>query len=258
MSVLAGLTAALTDGSVEVIDLTTPLSSDTPILNLPQPLANTVGLSLSPVSNFDDAGPAWAWNDVTVGEHAGTHLDAPVHWISGRNGKSVDQIEPHRLIGPLIVIDKSADVAENPDFLLEPEHFEQWQEAHGQLPDNCWVIFRTGWSSRGGNAADFVNADDAGPHTPGVSVAGAQWIASNTSISGFGVETVGIDAGQAAIFDPMFPVHSFLLGADKYGLTSLRQVDRLPTVGATLVVAPLPIVGGTGSPTRVFALVEGS
>ena len=37
MSVLAGLTAALTDGSVEVIDLTTPLSSDTPILNLPRP-----------------------------------------------------------------------------------------------------------------------------------------------------------------------------------------------------------------------------
>lgn len=258
MSVLTGLTAALTDGSVEVIDLTTPLSSDTPILNLPQPLANTVGLSLSPVSNFDDAGPAWAWNDVTVGEHAGTHLDAPVHWISGRDGKSVDQIEPSRLIGPLIVIDKSEEAAENPDFLLEPEHFEQWQQEHGQLPDNCWVIFRTGWSARGGNAAEFVNADEAGPHTPGVSVAGAQWIAANPSISGFGVETVGIDAGQAATFDPMFPVHFFLLGADKYGLTSLRGVERLPAVGATLVVAPLPIVGGTGSPTRVYALVEGT
>jgi kynurenine formamidase len=258
MSVLAGLVAALADGSIEVVDLTTPLSSDTPILNLPQPFANTVGLSLSPVSNFDDAGPAWAWNDVTVGEHSGTHLDAPVHWITGRDGKSVDQIESSRLIGPLAVIDKSAEAAENPDFLLEPEDFEKWQEEHGQLPDNCWVIFRTGWSARGDNAADFINADEAGPHTPGVSVAGAQWIAANGSISGFGVETVGIDAGQAANLDPMFPVHAFLLGADKYGLTSLRQVERLPVVGATLVVAPLPIVGGTGSPTRVFALVEPS
>lgn len=258
MSVLRGLTAALSDGSIEVIDLTTPLSVDTPILSLPQPLANTVGLTLSPVSNFDDAGPAWAWNDVTVGEHAGTHLDAPVHWITGREGKSVDRIEPRRLVGPAVVIDKSAEVAQDPDFLLQPEHFEQWQQQHGQLPENCWVLFRTGWSARGGNEVDFVNADENGPHTPGVSVAGAKWIAGNDRISGFGVETVGIDAGQAANMDPMFPVHSFLLGADKYGVTSLRQLDRLPAVGATLVVAPLPIVGGTGSPSRVFALVEAS
>lgn len=258
MSVLAGLAAALQDGSVEVVDLTTPLSGDTPILNLPQPLANTVGLSLSPVSKFDEAGPAWAWNDVTVGEHAGTHLDAPVHWISGKDGKSVDQIEPRRLVGPLVVIDKSAEAAQDADFLLEPEHFEQWQAEHGPLPENCWVVFRTGWSARGGNAADFINADEAGPHTPGVSVAGAKWIAANSSISGFGVETVGIDAGQAANFDPMFPAHSYLLGADKYGLTSLRQVEKLPAVGATLVVAPLPIVGGTGSPSRVYALVNGA
>ena len=258
MSVLSGLAAALSDGSIEVIDLTTPLSVDTPILSLPQPLANTVGLTLSPVSNFDDAGPAWAWNDVTVGEHAGTHLDAPIHWITGREGKSVDRIEPRRLVGPAIVIDKSAEAEQDPDFLLEPEHFEQWQEEHGQLPENCWVIFRTGWSARGGNAAEFVNADEKGPHTPGVSVAGAKWIAGNDRISGFGVETVGIDAGQAANMDPMFPVHSFLLGADKYGVTSLRHLDRLPAVGATLVVAPLPIVGGTGSPSRVYALVEAS
>ncbi|MFE4196191.1 cyclase family protein [Paenarthrobacter sp. NPDC056912] len=256
MSVLAGLTAALSNGSVEIIDLTTPLSSETPILNLPQPFANTVGLSVSPVSNFDDAGPAWAWNDVTVGEHAGTHLDAPVHWITGKDGKSVDQIEPHRLVGPVVVIDKSLEVAEDPDFLLEPEHFEQWQSEHGLFPENCWVIFRTGWAVRGADAAAFVNADDAGPHTPGVSAAGAKWLAGNASISGFGVETVGIDAGQAGALDPMFPVHSFLLGADKYGVTSLRNVDRLPVTGATLVVAPLPIVGGTGSPSRVYALVE--
>ena len=258
MSVLSGLAAALSDGSIEVIDLTTPLSAGTPILSLPQPLANTVGLTLSPVSTFDDAGPAWAWNDVTVGEHAGTHLDAPVHWITGREGKSVDRIEPRRLVGPAVVIDKTAEAAQDPDFVLEPEHFEQWQQEHGQLPENCWVLFRTGWSARGADAADFVNADENGPHTPGVSVAGAKWIAGNDRISGFGVETVGIDAGQAANMDPMFPVHSFLLGADKYGVTSLRNLDRLPAVGATLVVAPLPIVGGTGSPSRVYALVEAS
>jgi kynurenine formamidase len=256
MSILKDLAGALSDGSVRVIDLTTPLSPDTPILILPEPFANTVGLGLSPVSHFDDAGPAWAWNDVTVGEHAGTHVDAPAHWISGRDGKSVEQIEPSRLVGPLVVIDKSEDVALDPDFLLEPQHLEQWQEEHGPFPANCWIVFRTGWSARGSNSADFINADEAGPHTPGVSVEGARWIAENSSISGFGVETVGIDAGQAGTFDPVFPVHFYLLGADKYGVTSLRDVDQLPVLGATLVVAPLPIVGGTGSPARVYALVE--
>ena len=256
MSVLTGLAQALADSSAELIDLTTPLTSETPILRLPAPFANTVGLSLSPVSNFDEAGPAWAWNDMSIGEHAGTHLDAPVHWASGRDGKSVDQIEPARLVGPLVVIDKTAEAKENPDFLLEPEHFEAWELEHGTLPANCWVIYRTGWSERGDSAAGFINADEEGPHTPGVSARGAKWMAENDNISGFGVETVGIDAGQAGTFDPMFPAHEYLLGADKYGLTSLRNVDQLPTVGAMIAVAPLPIVGGTGSPARVYALVE--
>ena len=75
-------------------------------------------------------------------------------------------------------------------------------------------------------------------------------------VVGYGVETVGIDSGQAGGFEPPFPAHHFLLGADTYGLTSLQNLDRLPATGATIVVAPLPIVGGTGSPTRVFALVE--
>lgn len=258
MSELSGLIGALAKGSLEVVDLTTPLSSNTPILRLPEPFSNTTGLSLSPVSNFDDVGPAWAWNDVTVGEHAGTHLDAPVHWITGRGGKSVDQIDPSRLVGPLVVIDKSDEVAANPDFMLEVEDFERWEQDHGKFPDNCWVIFRTGWSARCDSVDEFLNADQTGPHTPGVSVDGAKWLAWNVSVSGFGVETVGIDAGQAANLDPMFPVHSYLLGADKYGLTSLQHVEKLPTTGALLVVAPLPIVGGTGSPARAFALVDRS
>jgi kynurenine formamidase len=156
------------------------------------------------------------------------------------------------------VLDHVADADANPDFLLEPAHLEQWQEQHGPLPDNAWVILRTGWGRRSKDAAAFANADDNGPHTPGVSVAAAQWLAGQPAVSGFGVETVGIDAGQAAGLDPMFPAHYFLLGADKYGLTQLQNVDQLPATGAVLVVAPLPIVGGTGSPARVFAFVPSS
>ena len=256
MSVLGELGAALSAGTVQVVDLTTPLREDTPILRLPDPFANTVGLSRSPVSAFDDAGPAWAWNNLELGEHAGTHLDAPVHWITGRNGRSVDEIEPARLVGPAAVLDVTAEVEADADFLLEPEHLERWEAEHGRLPENCWVLLRTGWSSRGDDAERFLNADENGPHAPGPSAAAAQWLAAHPHVTGFGVETVGIDAGAAGGFDPPFPAHHHLLGHDTYGLTSLRNLDRLPAVGAQLVVAPLPIVGGTGSAARVLALVE--
>jgi kynurenine formamidase len=256
MHVLTELGAALAAGAVEVLDLTTPLTPETPILQLPAPFANTVGLSMTPVSAFDDAGPGWAWNDLRLGEHAGTHLDAPVHWITGRHGKSVDRIEPARLVGPAAVVDFTAEAEADADALLEPEHLDRWEAEHGRFPRNCWVLLRTGWSARGEDPARFLNADEHGLHAPGPSVAAAQWLAAHPHVSGFGVETVGIDAGVAGGFDPPFPAHHHLLGADKYGLTSLRGLDRLPVLGAQLVVAPLPVVGGTGSPARVLALVE--
>lgn len=256
MSVLGELGAALAAGTVEVVDLTTPLDRDTPILRLPEPFANTVGLSMTPVSAYDEAGPGWAWNDLTLGEHAGTHLDAPVHWITGRDGRSVDRIEPARLVGPAAVLDLTAEAEADADALLEPEHLERWEAEHGRFPENCWVLLRTGWSARGDDPERFLNADENGLHAPGPSVAAAEWLAAHPHVSGFGVETVGIDAGIAGGFVPPFPAHHHLLGHDKYGLTSLRRLDRLPVLGAQLVVAPLPVVGGTGSPARVLALVE--
>lgn len=254
MTVVDSLLSALATGEARIVDLTAPLSPSTPVLQLPPPFANTIPLSLEKVSDFDDDGPFWGWNNIHTGEHTGTHLDAPVHWASGREGHSVDTIPPARLVGPAVVIDFTAEVAADPDFLLEPEHLEKHVADNGPFPEGAWLVFRTGWSTRGGDPEAFANADDNGPHTPGVSPAGAQWLAASP-ISGFAVETVGIDAGQAGGMEPAFPVHYFLLGADKYGLTQLQNVDQLPATGAMVVVSPLPIVGGTGSPARVFAIV---
>jgi kynurenine formamidase len=253
VDVISSLLSALSGGEVEILDLTSPLSPATPVLSLPEPFANTIPLSLEKVSDFDADGPFWSWNNIHTGEHTGTHLDAPVHWATGRDGLSVDRIPPSRLVGPAVVIDFTDEVAGDPDFLLGPDHLDAWVAENGPLPEGGWLLFRTGWSSRSGDAAAFANADDGGPHTPGVSVAGAEWLAASP-ISGFGVETVGIDAGQAGGMEPPFPVHHHLLGADKYGLTQLQNLDRLPATGAMLVVSPLPIVGGTGSPARVYAL----
>ncbi len=258
MSVLSALADAIRSQSVEVIDLTAPLSASTPVIMLPPPFGNTATFSLSEISRYDDRGPAWYWNDITTGEHTGTHFDAPVHWVTGRDGQDVSQVAARSLIAPAVVLDFSAHAAADPDFLLEVDHIKAWEADHGPLPEGGWLLYRTGWDERSADQARFLNANESGPHTPGVSIECARWLAEQAPVMGFGVETVGTDAGTAHSFDPPFPCHAALLGAGKYGLTQLQNLAALPATGAVVIAAPLPIVGGSGSPSRVLALVERS
>ena len=256
MSVLGQLVSGLRDGSIEVVDLTAPLSAETPILKLPPPFIDTIPFGLEEISRYDDRGPAWYWNNIHTGEHTGTHLDAPVHWVTAKDGEDVSQIAPRRLVAPAAVIDVSDRVAGDPDFLLEVDAVRQWEERHGPLPEGGWLLVRTGWDARSGSQEDFLNANETGPHTPGISVEAAKWLAEEAPVIGVGVETVGTDAGIAHSFDPAFPCHSYVLGAGKYGLTQLQNLAVLPPTGAVMIAAPLPIVGGSGSPARVLALIE--
>jgi kynurenine formamidase len=256
MSVLAELQLALRADVVEVVDLTAPLRDTTPVLRLPDPFANTINFQLEEISRYDERGPRWYWNNIHTGEHTGTHVDAPNHWVSGKDGNDVSQIPLRTLVAPAVVLDVSERVAQDPDFLLQIDDVRKWEAEHGALPDGGWLLYRTGWDVRSNDQADFLNVDDSGSHTPGVAADCARWLAEEAPIAGFGVETVGTDAGRALELDPMFPCHELFLGAGKCGLTQLRNLDRLPATGALLVVSPLPIVGGSGSPARVYALVE--
>jgi len=258
MSVLEQLISAVKSSAVEVIDLTARLESGTPVIQLPPPFANTRSFSLTEVSRYDDRGPAWYWNDISTGEHTGTHFDAPVHWITGRDGLDVSAIPLTSLIAPAAVLDFSKEASADPDFLLEPDHIRAWEAEHGPLPDGGWLLYRTGWDARSASQQDFLNASETGPHTPGVSVECARWIAEEAPVIGLGVETVGTDAGAAHSFDPPFPCHAALLGAGKFGLTQLQNLASMPPTGAVVLAGPLPIVGGSGSPARVLALVERS
>jgi kynurenine formamidase len=257
MSVLSQLVEALGSGSVRVVDLTAPLSSSTPVLQLPGQFGQTATFELEEISAYDDRGPAWYWNNFRTGEHTGTHFDAPNHWVTGKDRDDVASVPAARLIAPAAVVDVSDRVAGDPDFLLEIEDVQAWEAEHGPLPAGGWLFVRTGWDARSSSQEDYLNADDAGPHTPGLSVACARWVAQESQVIGLGVETVGTDAGAAAGFDPMFPCHTMMHGAGKYGLTQLQNLAELPPTGAVVVAGPLRIVSGSGSPARVLALVEG-
>ncbi|MFW3168703.1 cyclase family protein [Geodermatophilus sp. CPCC 206100] len=256
MSALSGFAAALATGTIEVVDLTAPLSMQTPVIALPEQFAQTARFELEELSRYDDRGPAWYWNNIRTGEHTGTHFDAPNHWVTGRDGEDVASVPARRLIGPAVVLDLSAEAAADPDFLLEVEHVRAWEAEHGPLPEGGWLLYRTGWDARGGSQEEFLNADETGAHTPGISPDCATWLAEEAPVMGVGVETVGTDAGAAHSFDPPFPCHAALMGSGKYGLTQLQNLAQLPPTGVVLVAAPLPIVSGSGSPARVLALVE--
>lgn len=254
-SVLTRLVEELRAGRVQVVDLTQPLGPRTPVIHLPPIFGASPGVTLEQISRYDDAGPAWYWNTITMGEHTGTHFDAPVHWITGKDlpDNTCDTIPPARFVGPACVIDVEERVAADPDFLLTPSDLEAWETEHGRVPAGSWVFLRTGWS-RKSDPRDFLAESEDGPHSPGFHQDTSTLLAQDRDVLGVGVETVGTDAGQAGSFDPPFPNHTIMHGAGKFGLASLCNLDRLPPTGAVVIAAPLKIVDGSGSPLRVLAL----
>jgi kynurenine formamidase len=252
---VSALLAALASGEVEVVDLSQPLSETTPIIQLPEPFVNTPGLKVHEISNYDERGPAWAWRWLEIGEHVGTHFDAPIHWITGKDKADLGTLPASDLVGPAVVFDRVAESEADPDYVLTVDDVHGWVAEHGPLPEGGWLFLRTGWDTRANDADAFLNAASGMPQTPGFDAECARYIAHDTPLVGVGVETVGIDAGGAGAFDPPFPVHNYLLGAGKYGVTQLANLAKLPATGALVVVAPMKLVGGTGSPVRVLALV---
>src|SRR5438309_10544391 len=142
VDLLAQVVEALNRGALKVVDLTAPLGPATPVIGLPPIFASSPGVTFDVISKYDDKGPAWYWNTLRFGEHTGTHFDAPIHWITGRDlpANACDTIPARRFIGPACVIDATADVDRNPDFLLTPERIEAWERDYARIPAGAWVL----------------------------------------------------------------------------------------------------------------------
>jgi len=252
---LQAFASGVATGAIRTVDLTQTLSPDTPTLVLPPEFGQCAGFSTQEISRYDERGVAWYWNNFTVGEHTGTHFDAPVHWVTGRDlpNNALDTIDPQQFVAPAVVIDISRKAAENPDYLLTVEDIEVWEREHGRIPPRSWVLLRTDWSKR--SVEDYVNRREDGAHTPGPSVEAVQFLIEQRDAHGFGVETIGTDAGQAHLLNPPYPAHALFHGAGRYGLQCLTNLDQLPPTGAVIVASPLKIAGGSGSPLRVLAFV---
>jgi kynurenine formamidase len=134
--VLTDLLEELAVGHLRVVDLTQPLSPQTALLPLPSQWNNSPAFKIWELSRYDERGPAWYWNGFETGEHTGTHFDAPVHWVSGKDlpNNTVDSIPPNKFVGPACVIDISAEAVRNPNYLLTLEGVREWEQQHGRIP----------------------------------------------------------------------------------------------------------------------------
>lgn len=254
---LAAFATDLATGKIKIVDLTQTLSDDFPPLQLPPQFAQVWAFKIEQISKYDDKGPGWYWNNFSCGEHTGTHFDAPAHWVTGKDhpNNTVDTIPSENFVAPAVVVDASAEVAANPDWLLTVEFLEQWEAKNGQIPAGAWLVFRTDWSKRISDPAAFVNMQEDGAHTPGPTQETVEWLIHKRKVHGFAVETINTDAGQSYSWPIAYPCHNLMHGANRYGLQCLKNLDQLPPTGAVIVSAPLKIKGGSGSPLRVLALV---
>jgi kynurenine formamidase len=183
-------------------------------------------------------------------EHAGTHLDAPIHFSEA--GATAEKIPAETLVVPLAVVDVAAKAAQNPDYLVSREDLAAWEKKHRKLPDNCCVAMHSGWAQHVGDAAKYTGKDAGGTfHFPGFSAEAADWLMKQRRVVGLAVDTLSLDHGPSKDFK----VHYAWLPSGRWGLENVANLDKAPAAGATLVVGAAKVKDATGGPVRLFALV---
>jgi kynurenine formamidase len=225
-----------------VIDLTHTMSRDFPTFD------GAPGIDMERVGEFKKNGyNIFRWHII---EHAGTHLDAPIHF--SETGITAERIPAPTLVAPLAVVDVAAKAANNPDYLVTRDDLIAWERRHSRLPDNCCVAMNSGWAAHVGNAAKFTGKDSAGTlHFPGFSVEAAAWLMKERKVVGIAVDTLSLDHGPSKDFR----THLAWLPTGRWGLENVANLDQVPAAGATLVVGLAKVKDATGGPARLMALV---
>lgn len=184
----------------------------------------------------------------TFGEHSGTHMDAPGHFVAG--GRLAPEITLAELFVPAVVIDISDRVAANADAVVEVDDLVEYEDRHGRIPRHAGVFMYSGWESRVDDPAAFKNTGPDGLyHFPGFGIDALNWLLDKRDITCLGVDTMSLDFGASTSFD----VHVTLLGADKYGLENLANLSRIPARGSLVYVGLIPWEEGSGGPCRIVA-----
>jgi len=244
LSLGSSLWEEIKNGKIQLVDLTHPLNEKNPFWPGPKYFP----FKLKTIATLESDG-VFSMSFCTP-EHYGTHVDAPNHF--GERLISVDQIDVEALFGPAIVIDVEKQVEKDYDYRLTIDDIKDWESKYGHIPKGAIVLMYTGWAKRWSDAEEYENMDDEGVmHFPGFSKEAVQFLVNERDIKAIGIDTLSVDYGPSKDF----PVHHVSSEAGKYNLENVANLDKLPPLGATLIIAPIKIEGGTGGPARIFALL---
>lgn len=205
------------------------------------------GIKAEQTFNFKENG--FNLFNLTLNEHTGTHMDAPLHFSA--DGQAVNEIPVGNLVVPLCVIHIHEKAAANPDAQVTPDDIKKYTDKHGPIPDNACVAMHSGWSKH--VATDkFRNADSEGKmHFPGFHIEATKMLIEETKAVGMAVDTLSLDHGPSADF----VTHYAWLPTNRWGIENIANLDKVPASGATLVVGAPKHKGGSGGPCRIFAMV---
>jgi kynurenine formamidase len=235
-----GLIEGISSGKLKVVDLTHPLSSKTPTWD------GSEEYHYKTLTTIDKDG--YFSGELHVPEHFGTHMDAPAHFCKGT--ATIDQIPAARLVLLVVLINVCDEAQKNPDYALTVEKVKQF-EKQTKIPAKSMVLLYTGWGKRFSNRDQYRNADqNKVMHFPGYSADAAKYLADECHVASLGIDTMSIDPGNSENFD----AHKAGLSRGLYFLENLDNLDKLPAYGALIFCGPLPIEGGSGSPSRVLAI----
>jgi kynurenine formamidase len=184
----------------------------------------------------------------TFGEHSGTHMDAPGHFVPG--GRLSPEITPQELIAPIVVVDISKKARTDPNAMVEVDDLRKFERRHGRIPKGALVAGDSGWAEKVDDPAAFKGGPAFPNYNfPGWSEEAALWLVEKRDVTGIGIDTLSLDPGNSATF----PVHVNFLATDRYGIENLAGLDRIPPRGATAYVGLIPWEEGSGGPCRVIA-----
>jgi kynurenine formamidase len=184
--------------------------------------------------------------DLYMAIHTATHIDAPYHFVV--DGIPIDRIPLDQLVGEGVLFRVEA-VAEPRRRLTVADLQAAHKEPGAQLRGKSAGV-ATRWSNRA-----FSDAVRYFAESPTLSPEAARWLVEA------GVKAVVLDCATDAaepvpVADQVCPVHHILLGAGIPIVENCTDLVRIPDGRHTLYAIPLKILGESGAPARVFAMVE--
>jgi kynurenine formamidase len=188
-------------------------------------------------------------------EHGGTHMDASIHFREG--GRTIDQIPVSELTGFAVVIDVTRQAASDRDYQVMVDDCKEFEKVNGLIPEGSIVLLRTGWGIYYNDPAKFLGTLRKGTegvnelHFPGLSAEAAEWLSGERKIKAVGIDTPSIDYGQSKDF----MTHRVLCGRDVIAFENVAMLEKVPTMGAYIVAAPMKIGRGSGAPLRLLAWI---